>query len=417
MSTYTPYGSQAWSVFPFNSLPPEIRLRIYDKLLPEAIIFQVNLHARRPRWPRNPLAGLARCFPQFQTELNVRMYSSTRFIFYDSRYTQNRDVRSYGYEIAAKFFARIGPTNLSYVKRIYCHIHSKEFSANSPDCFNVLSLMASADPPRKIRELDLSFTRTSHVKPFEGAPEIRRRCFQLHGFTGLEITLISSSTKDKISLADLNAGIAKYRDPGPPVNFLTILPAELRIKIFRHLVPIFRDCNPNRRTITSDVPGWVSVNRQMSAEICSLMYSKCHFEFCMPLSQPKNSPKSEGLRFIRFLRQIGKKNASQIRSITIRLYIYPNFWVNRQRQDIPSIAGILRAINKECGFKLDIYPISGPFVYEKFPNNYYFKISHPTGRTFDVVIKMIWPSHTPPYTPASLKKWAGLILGMSLGRF
>lgn len=417
MSIYTPYGLEASSVFPFQSLPLEIRLRIYDKLLPEAIIFQVDLHARRPRWPRNPLAGLARCFPHLQNELNIRMYSSTRFIFYDSRYTQKRDVRSYGYEIAAKLFSRIGPTNLSYIKRIYCHIHSTGSSANIPDLSNMLSLIASADPPRKIRELDLSCTEITHVKPFEGAPEIRRRCFLLHGFPGLQVTLISSCTKDKISLADLNAGIAKYRDPGPPVNFLAILPAELRIKIFRHLVPIFRDCNPDRRTITSDVPGWVSVNRQMSAEICSLMYSECHFEFCMPLSRLKNSPKNEGSRFIRFLRQIGKKNANQIRSITIRLYIYPNFWVDRQREDVPSIAGILRAINQECAFKIDIYPISGPFVYEEFPNNYYFKISHPTGRTFDVVIKMIWHSRTPPYSPASLKKWAGLILGMSLGRF
>lgn len=328
MPICTPYGLQALSDSPFGRLPQEIRFRIWDHLLPEAIIFQVSQRGRRLQWPRNPLTDLVVCFPQFQNELNFKMYSSTRFIFYDSLHPRNQSGRPYGYEIATKFFSSLGPTILSYIKTIYCHLRWTQSCVILPEFYKMLSVMVSADPPRNIKNLHLSFTDRNRVKPFEGAPVIRRQCFLLHGFPGLEMTLISPSIKDKISVSELNAGIAVYRDPGPPVNFLTLLPAELRNKIFRNLVPSVYSGGEYRNWSSpensSKSPGWISVNRQMSAEICPLMYRECRFEFNLELQDPSFPWRNTSSRFVKYLKRIGRANARQIRSIILQRN-YPSY--------------------------------------------------------------------------------------------
>lgn len=413
LATYKPHGWHTSSSFPFERLPLEIRLRIYDRSLPESIIFQGSQRERRSHWPNNPLAALAVCYSQFQNEINFRLYSATRFIFYDSLYNRHdRSVRTYGYEIAARFFSRIGPMNLSYIKKIHCHFHWTSSCANSPDFSNMLSLMALADPPRKISRLHLSFTKTSHVKPFEDAPVVRRPCFVLHGFPGLKFTLIFPNSKDRISVADLNAMIAIFRDPGPPVNFLTILPAELRTEIFRYLVPSVCSHIPAQRKRIHNTPGWMSVNRQMSTEICSVMYRECQFEFCVPSSQIENPHRKEDSRFVSFLKRIGRKNARQIRSVTIVLDICLGPWIGRTY--IPSIAGIRHALNNSCDFQIGTYSILGSLP-ERVPHRYQFRIPTRAGRTLIVEIRLRWLSHFPLYSVNSVDRWAPTVLARSLG--
>lgn len=412
MSTSAPHGSQNSSTFSFDRLPLEIRLRIYDKLLPEAIIFQVARRGRHSQWPRNPFADLAMCLPQLQNELNIRLYSSTRFIFYDSRYTQNLSVRTYGSETAAKFFSRIRPQNLGYIKRVYCHFHWIESSTALPHLFNMLSLMASTDPPRKLKNLHLRFTKTSHVVPFQGARVISRRSFVLHGFPGLEMILIFPNSKDQVTEADLNAGIAQFRDPGPPVNFLKVLPAELRNKIFRYLIQRVCFCEPTWPSFGGVVPGWVVVNRQMNTEVCWLLYGDCRFEFHIPLALSHGQPHDPTLTFRLFLQRIGRKNASRIRLITIRCEISPYVGTPARTQDIPRLARFLKKINSRCSFQIDTSSIPNPFVSGE--SEYQFRIPTRLGTTLIVRIQLEWPVQSPPGRHKTLESWAASILKISL---
>lgn len=412
MPTYAPRDFQTSLDLPFDRLPVDIRYRIYDNILPEAIIFQVTKRGRLSRWPKNPLTDLALCFPQYQNELNVRMYSSTRFIFYDSLYNKNQSIKTYGYEIAAEFFSRIGPANLSYIKQIYCHFHWTKTSATLPNLLNMLSLIASTDPPRDIRKLPLSFTKTSRVKPYKAARVIRRPCFVLHGFAGLEIILIFPNSKDHISVADLNAAITIFYDSGSPVNFLTVLPVELRNEIFQYLVPRVCSISTVWPQNTANMPGWMFVNRQMSAEICSVMYRECQFEFHIPTLFFENPYEDIAPRFSRFLKRVGGGNASQIRSVTICLRIFTSLWDIRERRGIPSIATILQVIIEKCAFQIDTNSVPEVF-FSRHPDNYQFRIPTLVGKTLIVKIELL--RHSPPYSTITLDSLAISILRESLG--
>lgn len=201
--------------------------------------------------------------------------------------------------------------------------------------------------------------------------------------------------------------------PEMPVNFLNILPAEVRNEIFRYLIPSVSSCNPDRRKDFSNFPGWMSVNRQMSAEICSVLYHDCNFEFTLVSFQEK--PKDQGSRFIRFLKKIGRDKASQIRSITICLKIYPGLWAVHGRLGIPSIASILRAIDKECDFQTDISSIPGAVVSKEFPNEYKFRIPTRVGRTLIVKICLDWNTNPTPDDTHLDDEHVVNILKMSLG--
>lgn len=400
-------GSRTSSRFPFERLPLKSRLRIYNELVPEAIIFRGRRHGTRSQWPENPLGALAVCYFQFQEEIDLRLYSKTRFIFYDSR---NRGVKTYGYETAARFFSCIGPLKLSYINHIYCHFHWTSFCAKSAEVFDMLSLMASSDPPRNVRRLDLSFTKTRHVKPFKSAGPISRPCFVLNGFIGVKITLVFPNTKEKMSVDELNTWIAAFRDPGPPVNFLTTLPAELRNEIFRYLVPRVCSSLRVRRRQRPNIPGWVSVNRQMSVEICSVMYGECQFEFHIPSGRKPNRHQSEDSRFVSFLRRIGSTNARQIRSVGIFLQIYPGL-PNHLKVYTPPISGILRAINKRCHFRIRPYSIPASLVPDGSTDRYQFRYPTRAGRTLVVHMQMEWHSgFSPRWTTNNLDNWAAMSL-------
>ena len=386
ISNSNPPGSRLSSRFPFERLPLKIRLRIYNQLVSEAVIFPGERHRIRWQWPQNPLGALAVCYPQFQEEIDLRVYSKTRFIFYDSR---NRGVRTYGYETAARFFARIGPMKTSYINHIYCHFHWTSDCAKSAEFFNMLSLMASSDPPRDIRRLNLSFTKTSHVRPLESAGLISRPCFVLHGFPGVKITLIFPNTKEKVSVDELNTWIAAFHDPGPPVNFLTILPAELRNEVFRYLVPRVCDSFRARRRRWPNTPGWLLVNRQMSMEICSVMYGECRFELHIRSMQYLSQSRREDSRFVGLLKRIGSTNARQIRSVGIFLHIYPGLPDHRKIYT-PSISGIVQAINKRCLFQIGPYSIPASLVPDGFTHRYLFKLPTRAGRTLVVNMQMEW---------------------------
>ena len=411
MSTSAPHGSQNSSGISFDRLPLEIRHRIYDKLLPEAIIFQVTQRGRHSQWPRNPLADLAMCLPHFQNELNIRLYSSTRFIFYDSSHRQNRRLRTYGYETAAKFFYRIGPQNLGYIKQVYCHFHWIESSTTLPHLFKLLSLMASTDPPRKIKNLHLRFTKTNRVIPFQGARLISRRSFVLDGFPGLIMILIFPNSKDQVKEADLNAGIAQFRDPGPPVNFLKVLPAELRNKIFQYVIPRVYQCEPTSPIFGGVAPGWVVVNRQMNAEICWLLYGDCRFEFYIPSLLSRGQPDDPGLTFRLFLEGIGGKNASRIRLITICFEISPYIWTPVRIPDLPRLALLLEKINSRCAFQIDTSSIPDPFVSRA--DEYQFRIPTRVSTTLIVVMRLGQPVLSPPKPHKTLESWAASVLKTS----
>jgi hypothetical protein len=348
------------SRFPFENLPLEVRLNIYDKLTSEALIFHGEQPGRRTRWPKNPLAALAMCYPQFQKEINLRLYSTTRFVFYDSR---NRYDRTYGYQVAARFFARIGPANLSFVKQVYCHFHWTHHCKYSPQFFRMLSLIASSDPPRNVRHLHLSFEKTTHVKPFKEAQLILRPCFVLHGFLGVQVTLIFPRSRDRVSVTDLNAWITSFHDGGSPVNFLTALPGELRTEIYRYLAPDIYRPKLARLRHKPKTPGWVSVNRQMSLEVCSVMYRECQFEFhLISWSDPNRDQFQNQERiFTKFLRQIGRRNARQIRHLEIFLNIYPRVPLGHIILT-PPIADIVQAINKICGIRIGTYSVPASLV-------------------------------------------------------
>lgn len=412
MSTYTPHGSQISSGFPFDRLPLEIRHMIYDKLLPEAFIFQATRRGRHSQWPKNPLADLAMCLPQLQNEFNIRMYSSTRFIFYDSGYTSNRSVRTHGYETAANFFSCIGSKNLGYIKQVYCHCQWIESSKTLPHLRHILSLMASTDPERKIKELHLRFEKTNYVVPVKGARPIPRRCFVLHGFPGLELILIFPNSKDQVTEADLNAGIAQFRDPGPPVNFLRTLPAELRNKIFLYLIPSVYSCDPTRPRSRRPTPGWVVVNRQMNEEVCWVLYRECRFEFCIPSTLLHHVPQVPTPKFCEFIKRIGRKNARQIRIVTVSFEIYPYPGAPARCPEIPFIAGILRDINQKCGFQIDASSVKDPLVSEE--SEFQFRIPTRVGRTLIVMIVLTWPLLVIPEPYVTLESWAGSILKTSL---
>lgn len=351
------------------------------------------------------------CLPQFQNELNIRMYSSTRFIFYDSSSTQSRSDKAYGYETAAKFFIRIGPQNLGYIKQVYCHFHWIESSMTLPHLFKMLSLMASTDPPRKIKNLHLHFTKMMCVVPFQGARTIRRRCFALHGFPGLEIILIFPNSKDQVTEADLNAGIVKLRDPGPSVNFLKILPAELRNRIFQYLIPRVCKFDPFWSRFSVNMPGWLVVNRQMNAEVCWLLYLECEFKLCIRSMPSEGHPQDPTRTFCTFLERIGRQKASQIRSITICLGMYEDFWAPARGRDIPSIAGFLRKINQNCAFQIDASFIPDPFIYEE--SEYQFRIPTRVGKT--LIVKIWLPGSVPslPEPHKTLDGWLASLLKTS----
>ena len=417
--SYTPFGSQKSSDVTLDRLPLEIRLRIYDKLLPKAIIFRVTQSGKHSQWPKNPMANLAACFPQFKNEINFRMYSSIRFIFYDSLQKQDRNVKTYGYEIATKFFSYIGPTNLSYIREIYCHFHWDQPDANLPHLFDMLSLMAATDPPRHIRKLDLSFTRTSRVRPYTHGPIIRRQSVELHGFPGAKIILIFPDVTDRLSVPDLNRRIAEFRDRGPQVNFLTVLPAELRNEIFRYFVPSVRSCTPYRQINNSENTGWLYVNRQMTAEICSLMYGECRFKICIPssLRYHRYSNHNRALGFSMFLKKIGRRNASQIQSITIEIRIERCIWDPLAKMGTPVIVSILRVINNGSAFQIDTRSIPAPLGFEGLSRQdsvYLFRIPSRVGTTLSLKLDLLHPQHF--HSSDTLKRSAISILKTSLAR-
>lgn len=407
-----PPGSPMSSRFPFERLPLKIRLRIYNQLVPEAIIFRGRRHGTRSQWPQNPLGALAVCYSQFQEEIDLRVYSKTRFIFSDSR---NRGVRTYGYETAARFFSRIGPMKLCHINHIYFHFLWTSDCAELAGFFDMLSLMASSDPPRDVRRFNLSFTQTSYVQLYESAGRTSRsrRCFFLDGFPGVEITLIFPNRK--MSVDGLNTWIAAFHDPGPPINFLTTLPAELRNEIFRYLVPRVCDSFRARRRLWPNTPGWMLVNRQMSMEICSVMYGECQFEFHIPSMQYPSRYRREDSRFVGFLKRIGSTNARRIRSVGIFLQIYPGL-PDRRKIYTPSISGVVQAINKRCHFRIGPYFIPASLVPDGFTHRYQFRLPTRAGRTLVVHMQMEWhySGPLPQWIAINLDTWAAVSLTNSL---
>jgi hypothetical protein len=403
--------------FHFERLPLAARLRVYDGLTPEAFIFQGGRRGTPSRWPKNPVAALAICFDQLKKEINFRLYSTSRFIFYDGL---NLRHRIYGYEIAAQFFTSIGPLNLSHVKQIYCHFHWTDYCIQSPEFFSMLSTIARGDPPRNIRDLRLSFTKTSHVRPYEGARTIRRPCFVLHGFLGVKITFIFSSTWDIVSAARLNAWIEGFHKPGPAVNFLTVLPAEIRAEVFRHLVPHVYNSIQTPDPRVTKTAGWMTVNRQMKEEICSVLYHDSQLEFHFTSILPGNQGSDENDRIRRFLRRIGRHNARQIRTVKICLQIYPRLRL-AQRMYTPSIKAALDTLRAKCNMGIGGCTVPHSLVADgesglgTSTRQYQFRIPTRPGTSLVVDIQMIWLSNSGPLLSTQEQDyWAALSLSRSL---
>lgn len=405
------------SKFHFERLPLAARLRIYDKLTPEAFIFQGGKRETPRRWPKNPLAALAVCFGQLKKEINLRLYSTSRFIFYDGLYQRHR---IYGYEIAAHFFTSIGPMNLSYIKQIYCHFHWTNECVESSDFLNMLSTIARGDPPRHVKDLHLSFTKTSHVRPYEGARLIRRPCVILHGYIGVKIIFIFPSTWDRVSIVNLNAWIGGFHKPGPSINLLTVLPAEMRAEVFRHLVPHVYNSIQAPDPHGTKTAGWMTVNRQMKGEICSVLYHETQLEFRFTSAVQGNPGIDDNARICHFLNQIGKHNARQIRTVKIYLQVYPRLH-HTERMYTPAIKNTVDSLKTKCNMGIGNCTVPHSLVAEEgsglgtSTRQYQFRIPTRPGTSLMVDIRMIWnPYSGHVLSPQEQDYWAALSLSSSL---
>ncbi|MCJ1228066.1 hypothetical protein MMC12_004726 [Toensbergia leucococca] len=353
------------------------RSKIYAHLLPTKLLFFNPSNARDFDWPQHPLLSLILAFPRLANEMRAQMYSTTTFEFY-SLFQGLND----GCDVARCVLSKIGRNNVGYIRKIRCHVDQYSMLRNFKTTTELLECLGDGSPKRKVKDLTLFF----HI-------DRRASCFELHGLIGVAITFLPNAPPSSLAIEEMNRLICQYRKTTSRVNFLAILPLEVRQKIYAYVAPRFHDFNNshlNRIKYNHDeiyrgtMMGALLVNHQLAGELLDCIYSTCRFTtevyYSFRDTQEYSSfYLSQPLRT--FLASIGSTNATLIRKFTVHLSIH---------QDDPELFFakpmeiVFPVLEKRCSFRIiggKLSPISTGIRYaalRKHPKpSRWFEVSAP----------------------------------------
>lgn len=329
--------------FRFDQLPQRIRIRIYNHLIPECFIFKGGRTSNTHGWPMNPITNLvasSRALHALSSEVDKHLYSKPHFEFHS---IGRGKTRVKGCETANEFFVHIGPKKLSYIVQINCEFTWWLRKSSIGTFSQMLSYLAASDPPRDLRNLDLIFEEAQDVVlAGQNSP---MQCFTLRGFIGLDLN-VTLGTKTRLTTKNMNDWRPKYAQANqglPRFHYLDRLPNEIKIMIYRHMIPQRSLIGPRVGTRSSSGRGILGVllsNSQLSVEIRTLLYRECEFEF-RATTLWDHVPQVTS-----FLQEVGT-NALDIRHVKIVLCIYG---VNSCHYNA-SILPIVTALNRYCSFQ------------------------------------------------------------------
>ncbi|MCJ1291423.1 hypothetical protein MMC34_002966 [Xylographa carneopallida] len=328
--TTTPLGS---SQSLYSCLMPDIWRKIFSFLIPE--------HLRIPCYTRGWMGKqwkllidflkLRAVFPYAQDDLYQTLCAECTFSVSDSVRQMSRMKVVPSVERAAKFFCNIGLKHFRHVKSIQFIITGTKTGAiRSSEARRMLdaleTLLQYCSSSMKLKDAQLR----CHTMPLEYYYEDQRNKISIPGyvldgpkpdmsFIGPRNKNLKAFWRGFVSLERLNTTLMRCREEGDPVNFMEVLPPELRLKVYNMLLVLPLGCmvimmrNLTWKGEGYDLTPLLAVKSEMRLEISKLLYRKCRFYFdarfwCQNLV---------------FMDNVGFANAENICNVTIELEIEP----------------------------------------------------------------------------------------------
>ena len=235
-------------------------------------------------------------------------------------------------ERAVKFFSGLGLKHFRYVKSLqFIIIGNETGKIETHEAESMLDaleiLLHHRSPSMKLKDLRLG----CQVAPIDyylyGTPT-KKRSVRGYVLEGLNPRINFLRPRDKslkalwrgaLSLRELNRVLLSRSDTDRPIDFMTRLPPELRLRIYDNLMedapttyhvgglsPVFT-CENRRDLITL-----LTINAEMKHELSKLLYSSCQFRFDTCISGTN----------LGFIDRIGSANAMHIRNIIIKFDVH-----------------------------------------------------------------------------------------------
>lgn len=333
--------------FRFNQLPQQIRTRIYNHIIPECFIFKGSRRSDSHGWPVNPITNLVASSSDLHAlsgEVDKHLYSKSKYQFNS---IGRGKARVQGCETANEFFVHIGPKKLSYISHITCDFTWWLRDSSVGAFSQMLSSLAASDPPRDLKNLDLVFEKAPDVVlAGQNSP---MQCFTLRGFIGLDLN-VTLGTKTRLTTKNMNDWRPKYDRSDQGLfrsHYLIQLPNELKLMIYRHLIPQRILIGPRVGAWSSSTHAILGVllsNHQLNSEIRTIMYRECEFEF-RATTLWNHVPQVNWVES--FLQKAGE-NAVSIGHVKVVLGIYG---LNSYYYTA-SLLPIITALDQYCSFQL-----------------------------------------------------------------
>ena len=200
----------------FDTLPQNVRNKIYRYCAPTRRIFYAAKSALESSIAKHELLGFICTFPQLKHEVNRIVYGRSEFNFncYDGHKTS--------FDSVAGFFRKIGPVNTSFVRKFRCCVDQPVLGK----FIDMLRVYLSGPPVRYVEDLDLFFFRRRIQDPH----------VYLRGIVGLESTICFPHYIPDVYLDRLNKDLRRYRRQSfQRDSFFLGLPTEVRLMIYHYL--------------------------------------------------------------------------------------------------------------------------------------------------------------------------------------
>ena len=193
-------------------------------------------------------------------------------------------------ETAAALFTKIGLELLDCLRHIRITTDQAVIEQKPTQVVVVLQMISSCSPARRVEHLNLRFSRKPPVGCSIDGRRVACPCFALHGFMGVNVSIVVKPYEDTRGTADnIMSTFLTSLDPGPAVNFLERLPPELRDLTYGYLIP--GSCNlpyrgpvevfprgPSRAELPVTFQSLLSVNRQLRSELLAKAAKTCKFD-------------------------------------------------------------------------------------------------------------------------------------------
>ncbi|MCJ1389095.1 hypothetical protein MMC18_001949 [Xylographa bjoerkii] len=328
----------------YSRLAPETWRKIFSFLVPEHLrIPRYNRGWMGKEWKRlDDFLKLTAVFRYAQDDLYQTLCSECTFSVADGVRQKNTMTVVPAIERAAEFFGNIGLKHFRHVKSIQFIITGDKTGTikllEAKRMLDALEiLLHHCSPSMKLKDAQLR----CHASPVEYYYLDTGNRMDVPGFAfdgpkphlsfiGPRNKNLKAFGRGLVSLEMLNETLMHRHDKGRSINFMHILPPELRLEVYDILMVdapteyAVKKRGPPKNDNSNDVAALLAVNAEMRHDLSRLLYSKCQFRFNTRWS----------ITSLEFMDKIGLANAAYVRDVIITFVI-------RDGRRVPTIKALL----------------------------------------------------------------------------